>query len=247
MPEVPPSAPPIPADSAGMEKRGKKRVLRGPGHGPIGCISLFFLQTLPAEGLRIGDPRPGSPPGHAHGIGQVPLLSTPRDYAQRHNPCGQPPHCTDGGSNRRAAAKGVCGGPDPFRTHPFRFPPGMPGLPGWRTGIPLHRPGEVGCPGVSGDVGAAETGPHRHRRGPLHFPVGSRFQTRLPAVGGKAAHPSSGPRHRHDGNRHAEGPERYRSAVGDGGDRDVHPRFPADQYRHRTGGTHAVGPVRQGH
>ena len=25
--------------------------------------------------------------------------------------------------------------------------------------------------------------------------------------------------------------------------RDVHPRIPADQYRHRTGGTHAVGPV----
>ena len=55
---------------------------------------------------------------------------------------------------------------------------------------------------------------HRHRRSPLHLPMGPRFPPRLPHARPVSAHPPARPGHRPHRHRHARRAERYRRAVG---------------------------------
>ena len=148
---------------------------------------VFGFENVLAASGKDHCPSPGEkgcPGRHAHGRGQVSLLPDPRNDLRRPDDRGVAAHLSDEGS----------GGPDQGIRRAGPFPEQLPEhgrVPGKRHEAPGKRR-EAPLSGPGGPVGAAnpctagrpEGGLHRHRRGALHLPVGSRLPSGVPATGG---------------------------------------------------------------
>ena len=208
-------------------------------HALDAAPSRLRLLLLPAEsgsGLPGGCRWERRAAGHADRLGQVAVLPVAGDRARWNHAGDQPADRVDGRPGRQAQGAGFRRGAHPLRPRARRLPPGLHRLPERQTAVPVHRAGTAARGGLPRDAGQAKALADRHRRSALHFPMGARFPPGLPHarpvpadVASRAGHCA----HRHG---HAAGAGRHRRPTGAGAGGAFHPRFPARQHRHRSGG-----------
>src|SRR5207249_2113470 len=126
----------------------------------------------------------------------------------------QPSDRIDGRPSGKAEGVRIRGRPHPFEPRPGRLARSLRAVSGRKTGLPLHRPGAAARERIPGDARQTEALLGGHRRGALHFPVGTRLPPGLPDHRPAPAGAPARACHRAHCNGDAAGPERHRTATG---------------------------------